>query len=257
MGMFPSPFPPIAASPSRDGRDLQRGHREASHRRKGAGARSVADTTHPRALLVRWTRLPGAAEPARSTRCDPSRRSMVGLISAGPRTHVGDAVYNTPPLTRQPVAPRAPDRVCRAARGAEGDLPLGQCCFRRSAARGLVPSRFNPGIATHRRARVDRARNPLRQHQRPSDEPPTVPVATAWADFASSRRIGPTEPDTAFNGPVQAAVRREGELADHAVVDRCSTTDTALRPRIVWAGRSDGAGGRRRRVARSLNRRRG
>ena len=219
MGMFTSPFPPIAASPSTDGRDLQLGHRGTSHRRKGAGARSVAETTHPRALLVRWTRLPTVAEPARSTRCAPSPGSMLGLVSAGPLTHVGDPVDKTSPPTRQPVAPRAPNRACPAARRADGDLPFGRSGFRRSAVRGRVPSQSNSGIAIHRRARVDRARNPLHQHQRPSDEPLTVPVATTWADFASSRVIGPTE--------------------------------------IVGTGRSGGVGGRRRRVARSLNRPRG
>jgi hypothetical protein len=252
MGMLTSPFPPIAASRPTEGHDLQPRHRETSHRRKGAGARSLAATTHVRALLVRWTRMTGAAEPARSTRCDPSPGSMVGLVCAGPRTHVGDPVDNTRPPTRQPVAPRAPDRVSRAARRADGDLPFGRCGFRRSAVRGQVPSQFNPGIATHRRARADRDRNPLPQHQRPSDEPPTVPAATTWADFASPRRIGLTEPDT-FSGLIQASVRHEGELADHAAVDRCSGTGAALRPRIVGVGRSGGTGGRRRRVAGSLN----
>jgi len=160
MGMFPSPFPPIAASPPADGRDLQLGDRRTSHRRNGAGDRCVAERTHPRAL------------------------------SAGPRTHVGDPVDRTPPPTRQPVAARASDHVCRASGRANGDLLFGERDFRRSAVRGRVSSQSNPGIATRRRARVDRAHNPLRQRQPPSDEP-TVPVATTWAgcrDGAGGRR---------------------------------------------------------------------
>jgi hypothetical protein len=257
MGMFPSPFP---TSPPHSKRtdvifslDIEKRATDGS----GKVLAAWPATTHPRALLVRWTRLPGGTGPARSTRCDSSPGSMVGLVSAGPRTHVGDPVDKTPPPNRQPVAPRAPDRVCRAARRADGDLPFGQDGFRRSAVRGRVASQSRPEIATHRRARADRARNPLRQHQRPFDERLMVRVVTAWAEFASPRGIGSTEPDTAVSGLVHTAARREGELADHAAVDRCSAKGAALPPEVGGTGRSDGVGGRRRRLPGSHHRLRG
>jgi hypothetical protein len=95
---------------------------------------------------------------------------------------------------------------------------------------------------------------------------PFLPIAASPPTDGRDRLLGhrrtvrgrfPSQANTPFSGPSCAAVRREGELADHAAVDRWAATGAALRRITMRAGRSGGAGARRPRLARSLNRLRG